>query len=500
MTRHRRTIALATALAACLLLQAPGAAQFGGFGIAANQRLRIVEQYDRDGDGRLNRAERDVARAAIAGVGGARRGASFRTQTAGTPTPGPRLVPSDVQPPYPSGRLYDPRALRTIFLEFEHDDWEEELAAFYDTDVQVPATMTVDGTTYRDVGIRFRGASSFMFVSAGFKRSLRVAVNFGERDQHLDGYRILNLNNSVNDPTFLRTFLYSEIAPRYVPVAKVNFAQVAINGESWGIYINQQQFDAGFIEEWFDGRRGARWKAPGSPAGRAGLEYLGDAIAPYRDLFEIDTRDDDESWEALIELTRVLNETPLDRLEAALAPIFDVDGALKFLAVEMALANSDGYWTRASDYNLFRDADGRFHVIPHDINEGFMDGGGGRGGGRGGRGRGGGGPGDGGTDLDPLVGLDDPTKPLRSRLLAVPALRERYLGYVYEIAERQLDWTAMRPLIQDVHARIAPVVRTDTKKTSDLAGFQAAVAETGNPLKTFFDRRRAYLLNHKAQR
>jgi hypothetical protein len=45
---------------------------------------------------------------------------------------------------------------------------------------------------------------------------------------------------------------------------------------------------------------------------------------------------------------RVLNETPPERLEAALAPLLDIDGALKFLALDDALVNSDGYWTRAS--------------------------------------------------------------------------------------------------------------------------------------------------------
>ena len=33
------------------------------------------------------------------------------------------------------------------------------------------------------------------------------------------------------------------------------------------------------------------------------------------------------------------------------------------------MVNSDGYWTRASDYNLYQDVTGRFHVIPHDVNE-----------------------------------------------------------------------------------------------------------------------------------
>ena len=42
--------------------------------------------------------------------------------------------------------------------------------------------------------------------------------------------------------------------------------------------------------------------------------------------------------------------------------------------------------------------------------------------------------------LDPLTGLDDAKKPLRSKLLAVPSLRERYLTNVRTLAEKDLDW------------------------------------------------------------
>ncbi len=38
-------------------------------------------------------------------------------------------------------------------------------------------------------------------------------------------------------------------------------------------------------------------------------------------------------------------------------------------------------------------------------------------------------------ELDPLVALNDPSKPLRSRILQVPQYRERYLAKVREIAQ-----------------------------------------------------------------
>ena len=52
--------------------------------------------------------------------------------------------------------------------------------------------------------------------------------------------------------------------------------------------------------------------------------------------------------------------------------------------------------------------------------------------------------------LEPLVGLDDTTKPLRAELLAVPALRARYLAYVRDIAERWLDWRTLGPVASTI--------------------------------------------------
>ena len=476
MTLRRTTTALAaTAMAAAL--QVPGRAQFGPAqsGSGNGPQAKVVAKYDKDGDGRLNREERGVVRVAMAGV----VTAGPRGRRAGiTPSPGPRLTPADVRAPFPRTNLYDLGTLRTVFLQFEEPNWEEELGFFFNSDVDVPATMTVDGRTYKDVGVHFRGASSFRNTPAGLKRSLNLAMDFADEDQDLGGYRTLNLLNVNNDATFLRGILYTEIARHFIPTPKMNYLRVAINGESWGVYLNAQQYNSDFIREWFKSAGGARWKAPGSPRGRAGLEYLGEDVAAYKQIYEIKTKDDAESWAALIRLCRVLNTTPPEGLEAALAPILDIDGTLRFMAIEIALANSDGYWTRASDYNLYRDTAGRFHIVPHDVNEAL----GGEGGGR-------------RAQLDPLITVGDPAKPLYSKLLAVPALRQKYLAYVREIADTWLDWDkTIEPIARAGYDLIAADVTADTRKLYDNAGFAAGVAPTANPLKTFIDTRRAYLL------
>jgi hypothetical protein len=465
-------------------------------------KMEIVSRFDHDGQGWLTTAERAEARAALNGEG--RRSWGWGDASFAPATPGQKLTPTDVHR-YGEEPLFDLNTLRTIFIYFDDKDWEQELADFYRTDVDVPATVIVDGQTYADVGVHFRGMTSFRMVDAGHKRSMDLAFDFLHKKQRLVGYRKLELLNSAADPTFLRSALYMHIMREYVPAPKVNYVRVVINGESWGVYVNEEHLTAEFTQDAVGYAKSMRWKVPGSPRARGGLEYLGDDPAPYRRIYEIKSADTPEAWHALIHLCKVLNTTPPEQLQAALAPLLDVDGALRFLAVDKALINNDGYWVRSSDYSIFTDAQGRFHVTSHDANETLrpteeM-----------GWGRFDGSPDDlvrpDSVELDPLNGARDPTKALLYRLLAVPELRARYLAYVRDVAQRWLDWNRLGPLAQRYQAVIASSVKLDTHKLYPTEAFSASVTRDnvltpdGSPiavpglgLKSFAEQRRAYLL------
>jgi Ca2+-binding EF-hand superfamily protein len=467
----------------------------------------LFKEADKDRDGKLDEKELGAALALLSPAPAFGPGGFGGRGNAPPPKPGPRVRPADVKS-YPKESLYEPTVLRTLFLEFEDKDWEQELADFYHTDVEVPATLVVDGRKYPNVGVRFRGTSSYFTVGAGYKRSLNVSLDFVDKKQRLHGHKTLNLLNSHDDPGFLSTVLYSHVARKYIPTPRANFVKVVLNGESWGVYVNAQQFNKEFIAENYKTTRGARWKVQGSPGGGGGLEYLGEDVGEYkRRPYRIKSKDAEKSWKALANLCRVLNKTPAEKLESALKPILDVDGVLWFLALDNALINNDGYWVRASDYCLYRDPKGKFHVIPHDMNEAF-----GPAEGFGfGPGFGPGGPGAGrrppGVELDPLIGLDDARKPLRSRLLAVPALKARYLDHVRTIAEKELDWEVLGPVVKRYRSLIEKEVEADTRKLYSLDAFRKAVSETpkagsapgGKPalsLRQFAEQRRKYLLAH----
>jgi hypothetical protein len=118
------------------------------------------------------------------------------------------------------------------------------------------------------------------------------------------------------------------------------------------------------------------------------------------------------------------------------------------------------------------------------------------------------GPRGGGVELDPLVGLEDARTPLRSRLLAVPGLKARYLEYVRIIAEQDLDWKKLGPVVEQYRTLLEKEIEADTRKLTSLEAFRSATASTGQlepspagrrptlSLRAFADQRRNYLLNH----
>jgi hypothetical protein len=319
------------------------------------------------------------------------------------------------------------------------------------------------------------------------KRQFSIALDFVHEDQNLLGYKELKLLNANQDPTLLRSVLYMDVARDYIPALKANFMRVVINGENWGIYANQQDFDKQFTREAFNSAKGTRWKSPNNSVG-GGLSYLGEDIASYRRWYEMKgNADDDDAWRALIRVTRVLHETPPDQLEGALEPIMSIDNVLRFLALDVALVNQDGYWKDGSDFNIYLDERGRFHLLPHDANEGFHSGGR-----------------PGGTTPDPLVALNDTNKALRSKLLASPALRARYLAYVGDIAEKWLDWNRLGPIVDRYRALIESDVMRDTRKLDTTESFLPGIygadgaAPVGTTLKGFAQLRREFLLAHPA--
>ena len=457
---------------------------------------QLKGQFDQDGDGVLDDQERKRARQAARQGRGGGRAFPASPPEAKENGRGRNLGVDDVTA-HPTADLFDPSVLRTLFLDFENDDWEAELSDFWKTDVDVPAQLSVDRTPIGTIGVRFRGTSSFFTVAPGQKRSMNLAIDYGQSKQRLHGYKTLNLLNAHTDPTFLRSVLFNHIAGHYLPSPQANFVHLVINRESWGIYVNSEQFNKDFLSKHFKTRKGVRWKMMPNPRGGNGLAYEGDRISAYEGRYVMKSDGGDAGWHQLIRVFKVLNKTPPEDLVDALNPIFNIDRALWFLALENVFVDNDGYWVRASDFSMYTDPDGRLHLVPHDSNETF---------------RKPGGPGFNGDPekgLDPLFGLSDENKPLIHRLLKVPDLKARYLAHVRTLRDNWLDWGRIGALVDPYQALIHSEIQQDTRKHEGYEVFKKAVTEdtTGvgfrGPtrrisLKGFVEQRRRYLDEYEA--
>ncbi len=447
---------------------------------------KLVNQFDTDEDGKLTGTEREAAL-------NARGGGNATLLNAETLRNG---VQSDVQAslasvPEDSPVLYDSQTLRTVYLRFHHEDWSEQMDAFYRTDIEVPADLIVDGKVYPEVGVHFRGTSSYFTVRSE-KKSFNIAVDYGEDGQRLYGYKTLNLLNGHVDGSFLREVLYNRISRDYIPAMKTNLVKLVINGENWGVYINLQQYNKDFLAEWFGTKAGIRWKV--GPGRGGALTYAGEDPTVYQETYQLKTNNVEDPWTDLIALFKMLDETTSQaELAERLPSVLNIDQVLWQLAVSNVFMDDDGYIHKGGDYAIYQDVNGRFHLVPHDNNESLRFGREGRGG------PGGGGPGGWSWgDLEngmasPVAHEANPARPLINRLLSNPEWRARYIAHVRTVVDEWLDWEVLGPIVNEYPVLIDTEVQQDDKKLYSYEDFT-----TGTPadLERFVTERRKYLRNH----
>jgi hypothetical protein len=508
----------------------PPMGQMGMPGPPGGRELQVVERFDKNGDHRLDASERPAAltwlkenrsqRGGRGGPGGFGPGGfgpggfGPGAGAAANDAHGAAVAVADA-PTFAGKPFYDQDTVRTLFLTFPQADWYEELSDFYRTDVDLPATIVVDGTTYPDIGVHFRGNTSYAMVR-GKKKSLHLSFDWTHDGQRVLGYRSTNLINGNEDPSCLREALNAFVSRRHAHALQANLVRVVINGEDFGVYVNLQHFNKDFLDENYGTGKGSRFKVPPDFSGNGALRDLGDDETDYRRNYQLKSDDDPQAWTRLRDLCQLLENGGEQELLLELPDYLDLDDALWFLVIDNAILDGDGYYSRGSDYALWLDAAGRFHPIARDGNEvlGAEEGGppgmrggpaprsgqrdGQRDGTRGGppfggpggpgrRGPGLGGPGMGGpgmrggprapqVDQAALAMLGDPTRPLIRRLLAVPAWRERYLWFLHTIAATTLDDAVIGARLEGWRQAIDGYVRQDAHALYGYDAFARALA------------------------
>ena len=425
-----------------------------------------------------------------------------------------------------SAPFYSDRVV-TVRFALPEDDWvymqENALREQY-----AQADMWYDGELVEAVALRPKGNSSLMTTagSGSIRYSFKADLNFFNSARNLDGVKKLNFNNGFSDPTFMReTLAYDIFRQMGIPTPRTSFVDLWINDTHMGLYTMVEQVDATFLSNHFIDGTGNLYK-PEMPAAAlkwtaadyekqlerdgsetttgedeitqinlgGGLlsEIMGalgqaedeDSVEPvqrpqglnmpgiprdrgsFTDQMGLKTNEDKPNYSALFRFLEVLNNEPLENFQQEIEKVLDVDQVLRFLAVSTAVVHLDNYTGNFGHNYYLYEVNGKFTVIPWDLNMAF-------------------GTFNAGLDRDGIINffIDEPTavppdeRPLVSRLLAIPEYLETYHRYLHELLNGPFSPAVLEVKIEEIADMIRPYVEADTLKFYPTRVFEISLSE-----------------------
>ena len=264
--------------------------------------------------------------------------------------------------------FYNVDSIREIRVYFNEPNWDHILDSLYveGAENRMLCSLSIDGTTYDSVGIRYKGFSS---VSVNrVKNPFNIKLDYIINDQNHRGHNKIKLSNVIQDPSFLREVLSYEIGRKYMPCSEANFANIYINDTLWGLYTNVEAVNKDFLSKHYSSKENTFIKCNPEHLNLNGENSnLSDSPGtdstnyyPYYDLKS------DYGWGDLYSLIDTLNNFP-DSIEN----ILNVDRTLWMHALNYALVNLDSYIGYAQNYYLYKDDNGLFNPILWDLNMSF---------------------------------------------------------------------------------------------------------------------------------
>jgi hypothetical protein len=324
---------------------------------------------------------------------------------------------------------------------YDHVDSDVEFHALF----VFSAVGEVDSIA--DVGFRLRGNTSRFSA----KKSFKVSFNSFESGRKFHGIEKMNLNGEHNDPSIIRAHLaWNLFAKMQVPGSRSNHVDVYINNQYYGLYINVEHVDEEFVESRFDNKFGNLYKC----LYPANLSYLGTNENDYKNNgYELHTNVDKDDYSDLINFIKTLNNSTSSTLPQNIEPIFNINGFLRYLAVEIFTGHWDAYSFNKNNFYLYNNPyTGKFEFLPYDVDNTF------------------------GIDW---FGIDWGTRniyswwadwedrPLTSKILSNQVYRDRFSFFMNELVTRYADPTPYFAEIDGIKSKINTSAENDVYRTLD---------------------------------
>ena len=320
-----------------------------------------------------------------------------------------------------------------------------------------------NGIQWYDVGVRYKGnSSSFESFKTG-NGKLPFKLDFDEfedtntdiEDQRFFGFGQLSLHPNFNDNSQLREKLALDLYRDFgVPASMTSFYEVYVdkgNGTPvyFGLYTLVEDFTPDLLERQFLTNSGNSYEAQ-----NGGSKF-------YPDQFELSdfipkTNQTTTLNEDIQELFDVVNSslrtTDPEQWKQSLESVFDVEGFLKYLAVNNSIQNWDTYGNKRGNYYLYHDpADGLLKWVVRAANEAFKS--------------------EGNEAPVSLSMLEVTTDwPLINYLIRIPEYESSYKGYLSSFSNTIFTATKMDKLYNKYQQFVTPSSTNESSNYSHIDG------------------------------
>ncbi len=372
----------------------------------------------------------------------------------------------------------------------------------------IECDITIDGVTFKDVGIKTKGNTSLQQLVKDESTRYSLKVNFGKYTEGQTCYGLdkLALNNIYADSTYLKEYMsYDLMRFMQVPSSLCTFANITVNGEHYGFFLAVENADDSYLERIYGSDSNVKGYKPeamdmagqpdrknmpqmseqdgntqrpdfpdgdssgfpqrldggnmpqmpgqgGMPGGMDGgrngvdLTYIDDAPESYSNIFDnhINKIEEEDQQRLIASLKNISNG---EKLEESI----NVDEVLRYTACNVFLVNLDSYLSSNCHNYILTELNGQLSMLPWDYNLSF------------------------GTyqckSADDAVnyaidtvfnGVSEEERPLIAKLLAKEEYREKYHQYLREIAEKYVQSGKFAETVEKVSSVINDYVKTDS--------------------------------------
>ena len=261
-----------------------------------------------------------------------------------------------------AARLYDTSLLHRIDIVLADEDAGRIV---YRATDRVRCTITIDGITLKDVGVRQSGGVYHPYLPITAKPSLSLKFDEFTKGQRVYGLDKLILKNELQDYSFVSEHLTYEIFRRAGLAAPMTaHARVSINGLDSGIYLMREPIDKAFLRRNFGGAfdEGNLYEIENT------RDFVFDPSYPKLDHEGVDGRNRDD----LMSFAAAVRSATPDTVERDLAPYLDIDRFATFVAAEIATGHWDGVTGNNNNTYIYANPkDGRFVFLPWGADQAF---------------------------------------------------------------------------------------------------------------------------------